>query len=131
MKEMNETQLRGWRPRRPSRALKSHIFERQTASGRGGANGDVDVATWNWHFAAPAIVCVCFATLLLHFNSGSLMHEGKPVLAMISSNDNRSTSFSDHAQETENHLSSITFDWTNHTGFQSSIGFTPTTNSSN
>ena len=50
---------------------------------------------------------------------------------MISSNGSPVAGFSDSAQELGNHLSTITFDWTNHTHFKSSIGFTPTTNYSN
>jgi hypothetical protein len=77
------------------------------------------------------MVCVFFAVMMFHINGDGILHERKPVLAMICSNENRATGFSDFAQETENHVSSVTFDWTNHTRFQSSIGFTPTTNSSN
>lgn len=76
------------------------------------------------------MICLLFAMLMFHFNSG-VLHEQKPAMAMISSNGDRLANFSDQAQETENHMASITFDWTNHTGFKSSIGFTPTTNFSN
>ena len=128
MNEMNETQLRGWRPRRPSRALKNRIFADATADY---AEGRREVVKWNWSCATPALVCVVFATLMFHFNGAEVLHESKPSLAMISSNQTRVASFSDSAQETENHMASITFDWTNHTSFQSSIGFTPATNLSN
>jgi hypothetical protein len=119
---MNETQLSGWRPRRPSRALKGRIFPAgQTADGR----------AWNWNCAAPAMVCVLFAMLMFHFNSGGVLPGPKPVLAPVSSNNSSAASFSDSAQEAQNHVATVTFDWTNHTGFKSSIGFTPTTNFSN
>jgi hypothetical protein len=126
MKELNENQLRGWLPRRPSRALKSRIFSGPNPA----ATEADDEVPWKWSFSAPAMVCLLFAMLMIHFNNGD-MHEPKPAWAMVSSNGDRAASFSDSAQENENHLSAITFDWTNHTGFQSSIGFTPTTNLSN
>jgi hypothetical protein len=122
MKAMNEKQLRGWRPRRPSRALKSRIFS---------ARDEADLPAWNWNCAAPAMVCVLFAMMLFHFNTGVVWPEPKPAMAMLSSNENRAASFSDSAQEVQNHVACVTFDWTNHTGFKSSIGFTPTTNLSN
>ena len=87
-------------------------------------------APWRWSFAAPALVCGLFAVMMLHFDNDGL-REPKPVAAMISSNGSPVAGFSDSAQEMGNHLSAITFDWTNHTHFQSSIGFTPTTNYSN
>src|SRR5262245_10662800 len=123
MKEMNETQLHGWRPRRPSRALKSRIFATEpetTAS-----------TTWKWSFAAPAMVCSFFAVMMFHFNDPGVLREAKPGLSLLAGNGSNTVHFSDGAQETQNHLAAITFDWTNHTGFQSSIGFTPTTNFSN
>jgi hypothetical protein len=127
MKELNETQLHGWRPRRPSRALKDRIFASRSDSPSQEADEPV---AWKWSFSAPAMICLLFAMLMFHFNSG-VLHEQKPAMAMISSNGDRLANFSDQAQETENHMASITFDWTNHTGFKSSIGFTPTTNFSN
>ena len=127
MKELNENQLLGWRPRQPSRALKGRIFAAHNPAASQEADEPV---VWKWSFSAPAMVCLLFAMLMLHFNNGEL-HEQRPVMAMISSNGDRVAGFSDSAQETENHMSAITFDWTNHTGFKSSIGFTPTTNLSN
>ncbi len=76
------------------------------------------------------MVCVLFAMMMFHFNSG-VLREPKPQFAMISSNGNSVAGFCDRAQETENRLDAVTFDWTNHTGIKSSIGFTPTTNLSN
>lgn len=127
MKELNETQLRGWHPRRPSRALKNRIFDQPNQAVSPEAD---EPFVWRWSFPAPAMVCLLFAMMMFHFNSG-VLPEQRPEVAMISSNGSPVAGFSDHAQETENHLSSITFDWTNHTGIKSSIGFTPTTNSSN
>jgi hypothetical protein len=126
MKEINETQLHGWRPRRPSRALKGRIFENGISSPGENTDGPV----WKWSFATPAVVCLLFAPLMFHFNSGAL-REPMPGWAVFSGTNDRPVAFSDHAQEVENHLSAVTFDWTNHTGFKSSIRFTPTANFSN
>jgi hypothetical protein len=121
MKEMNETQLRGWRPRRPSAGLKRRIFRAASAP----------ATAWNWNHVAPAMACVLFALMMFHFNGGSSLRESKPVLALVLGNGGGAAGFSDSALEPENHLAVVTFDWTNHTGFKSSMGFTPTTNLSN
>lgn len=126
MKEINETQLHGWRPRRPSRALKGRIFESDILYPGENVHGPA----WKWSFATPALVCVLFAMAMFHFNNG-VLHESPPSWGMFSATNDRPVAFSDHAQEVENHLAAVTFDWTNHTGFKSSIGFTPTTNFSN
>ncbi|HEY5040826.1 MAG TPA: hypothetical protein VIK53_02370 [Verrucomicrobiae bacterium] len=117
---MNETRLHGWRPRRPSPGLKRRIF----------SAAEQPAPAWHWHRLAPAMACLMFAMLMIHFNVGGPLRESKPVMALVLSNDNRAAGFSDSAQESENHLATVTFDWTNHTGFKSSMGFTPTTNSS-
>jgi hypothetical protein len=52
-------------------------------------------------------------------------------MAMILSNQSYAFSDNENAQTAQNHLASVTFDWTNHSVFNSSMGFTPTTNSSN
>ncbi len=123
---MNETQLHGWRPRPPSSGLKRRIFS--------GA-GDVPAAAWNWNFAAPALVCGLFALLLVHLNGGAELRGPQPVRTMVLSNGSLAGGFSDRALEPENHLATVTFDWTNHGGFQSSIGSqsgpVPSTNFSN
>ena len=120
MKEMNETRLHGWCPRRPSAGLRRRIFNSM----------ERPATTRNWHQLAPAMACLMFAMLIFHFNVGGSLRDSKPVMTLVLSNDNQVAGFSDSAQEPENHLATVTFDWTNHTGFKSSMGFTPTTNSS-
>ena len=117
---MNETQLHGWCPRRPSAGLKRQIFNA----------AETPATVWNWHRLAPAMACLMFAMLIFHFDGGGSLREPKPAMALALSNDSPVTGFSDSALEPENHLATVTFDWTNHTGFKSSMGFTPTTNSS-
>jgi hypothetical protein len=64
------------------------------------------------------------------FDSGSGLAQ-KPVMAMILSNQNYAAYASGDGQTPQNHLAAVTFDWTNRSGFNSSISFTPTTNLSN
>ena len=123
---MNESQLRGWRPRQPSAGLKRQIFS---------GTGAEPAKPWNWNFAAPALVCGLFALLVIHFNGGAELRAPRPVMTMVLSNGTLAGGFSDRAQELQNHVATVTFDWTNHSGFQSSIGsqsgLVPSTNFSN
>ena len=122
--ELNETRLRGWRPRQPSAGLKARIFRtrrEETAPAPG----------WNWHHLGPAMACLLFVMMMFHFNGGGALRQSSPALYVDFTGGNHAVTFSDRAQETENHLAGVTFDWTNHSGFPSSIGFTRVTNLSN
>jgi hypothetical protein len=81
------------------------------------------------------MVCTCLAMMLVHFNGTGEMHGSKPVINLVASNENNAVRFNDGAAEVQNHVDSVTFDWTNHTVFQSSIGSHfgpgPSTNFSN
>jgi hypothetical protein len=81
------------------------------------------------------MVCACLALMVVHYNGAGEMHGTKPVVNMLASNENSAAPFSDEAAEVQNHVSAVTFDWTNHTGFKSSIGSHfgpgPSTNFSN
>jgi len=124
---MNETQLRGWRPRQPSAGLKGRIFRAHQAASA--------VSRWNWHHFAPAMACVLLGMMVLHFNGGGALRDSRPAMYVNFTGGSNTTTFSDQAQEVENHLAGVTFDWTNHTGFKSSMrsrtGFGPSTNLSN
>ena len=126
MKEMNETQLRGWRPRQPSAGLKDRIFRVHKAASA--------ASRWNWHHFAPAMACVLLGMMVLHFNGGGALRDSRPAMYVNFSGSNAAT-FSDQAQEIENHLAGVTFDWTNHSVLKSSMrsrtGFGPSTNLSN
>ena len=125
MNQMDETQLRGWQPRRASAGLKRRIFRATPAP----------AADWQWHPLAPALACLFFAVMLLHLNDGMPLRESEPLRFVNFAGVSNTTAFSDSAKETENHWSSVTFDWTNHSGFKSSIGSQigprPATNFSN
>ena len=120
MKEMHlpETQLRSWRPRRPSAGLKRRIFAAQP--------GTPASAVWlGW--MAPATVCALLT--LLVFNSGTGLPVGSgshgTMMAMILSNQNYAAYTPDDPQNVQNRLATVTFDWTNTGISTSSIRFTP------
>ncbi len=116
-----ETQLRSWRPRRPSAALKTRIFADTTETG-------VPSARWFWGCLAPAAACALLT--LMAFNSSNNLAQ-KPLMGAVLSNENYAAYASGGDQTPQNHLAAVTFDWTNRSGFNSSISFTPTTNLSN
>lgn len=116
-----ETQLRSWRPRRPSAGLKRRIFSAATVIVQPSAR-------WFWGCLGPAAACAVFS--LIAFDSGSSLAQ-KPEMGAVLSNQNYAAYASGGGQTPQNHLAAVTFDWTNHSGFNSSIRFTPTTNLSN
>lgn len=133
MKELDENQLRGWRLSQPSAGIKRRIFRAQPES----AFAPVLAAAWpTWDFSklAPAMACLLFALMLVHFNGGTWRESRSAVFVNYATGSN-AVAFSDHAQERENHLATVTFDWTNKGAIQSSIGShfgsMPTTNFSN
>jgi hypothetical protein len=64
-------------------------------------------------------------------NSSNSSIRQKPVMTMLLSNQGSVFCYGDGGQTAQNQLASVTFDWTNHSAFNSSIRFTPTTNLSN
>ena len=119
---MNETQLRSWRPRRPSAGLKRRIMqfagEAQAPSTR-----------WLWSCVAPTMACALLTLMAFNRNDDGLGQ--KPHVGLIFSGQSNVAQTSDGAQTAENHLAAVTFDWTNRSVFKSSIRFTPATNLSN
>ena len=120
MKEMDslENRLRSYPPRRPSAKLKRGLFD---------APADLPPrVAWLLGSLAPATAC-----LLLTFsafdpeNTGHLLSR-EPLAAMIMSNQNYAAYASDNFRGSQNHLSAVTFDWTNHSDFPSSMApFSP------
>ncbi|MGC9942208.1 MAG: hypothetical protein ABSE48_10260 [Verrucomicrobiota bacterium] len=125
MNEMNlpETQLSSWRPRHPSAALKRRIFQHSNNT------SSTLAARWLWGALTPTAACLLLTLLML--NSGNSVIRQKPEMTTILSNQGDAFCDSDGGQTAENHVASVTFDWTNHSVFNSSKGFTPTTNLSN
>ena len=122
MKEMNETQLRSWRPRRPSAGLKRRILQFA-------AEADVPTARWLWGCLAPTMTCALL-TLMALSHDGDVLGRKQPM-ALILSNQDSAAYATGGAQTEQNHLAAVTFDWTNRSVFKSSIRFTPATNFSN
>ena len=122
MKEMNERQLRSWRPRRPSAGLKRRIL-------RFAEEADVPTARWLWSCVAPTMACTLLT--LMAFNHEGGAQGRKQPMALILSNQDSAAYATGGAQTPENHLAAVTFDWTNRSVFKSSIRFTPATNFSN
>ncbi|HWY29224.1 MAG TPA: hypothetical protein VNX46_00635 [Candidatus Acidoferrum sp.] len=123
MNETNlpESTLRSWQPRQPSAGLKRGIFPN--------ARQTVVTPRWLWGALTPTMACLMLTMIML--NSGNTGLHQKPLVTMILSNDGAPFGVPDDGQGAENQLASVTFDWTNHTIFNSSMRFTPTTNLSN
>jgi hypothetical protein len=125
MNELNEKQLSGWRPRQASAGLRQKIFRAPEAV----------VIAWDFTRLAPAMACLFFTLVTLHFNGAPGWRGSSANSYADFSSGSNSAAFSDRAQEPENHLSRVTFDWTNHSNFKSSMcslsGQTPATNFSN
>lgn len=119
---MNEMQLRSWRPRRPSAGLKRRIF---------GFAGEADVPTarWLWSCVAPTMACALLTMMAFNRNADGLA--SKPAMDLILSSQNNAAYAAGGVQTEQNHLASVTFDWTNRSVFRSIIRFTPSMNFSN
>ena len=121
MKEMDEHQLRGWRPRRASAGLRRKTFRAP----------DTAMLAWDFSRLAPAVACLFFTLMILHFNAGT-WRENRMATGVNFYTGSNAVAFSNYAQERENHLDNVTFDWTNKGAIQSSIGShfgsMPTTN---
>ena len=116
MKEMNllETQLRSWRPRRPSARLKRRLFAAPARV--------MPQMAWFLGWLAPATACALLT--LSVFNSGNSLpgsssrHE--PMVAMMLSN-RYAAYVSSTFQPGQNDPPSVTFDRTNRSGSTSGM----------
>jgi hypothetical protein len=115
MKETDslETRLRSWQPRRPSANLKRRLFAAPASL--------MPKLAWLLGSLAPATACVLLTFSVFNSeNTGHLLRH-EPMTSMILSNQNYAAYASDNFRESQNGLSSVTFDWTNRSGFTSSI----------
>lgn len=114
-KEMKrvENQLRSWRPRRPSPSIKRKLF---------GATGDAAGISLRW--LAPTMACL-FLALTIASQEPSLSAAStrqQPMMGLVSSN----LSFTNILPTGRNSVLPASFEWTNLSGFTSSISpFTP------
>jgi hypothetical protein len=119
---MTENQLRSWRPRQPSARLRHRILELA-------GEPETPTARWLWSGLVPTMACVLLTFMAFNRDDSGL--GPKLPLAFALTNQSDAAYATGGAQTPQNHLAAITFDWTNRSGFQSSIRFTPTTNLSN
>ena len=122
MKEMNESQLLTWRPRRPSAGLKRRLLKFT-------GEDDAPSARWLLSCVAPTMACALLTLMVLNRDGGVL--DAKVPMAMILSNQNNAAYATGGAESGQNHLAAVTFDSTNRNNLGSSIRFTPTTNVTN
>jgi hypothetical protein len=115
MKETDslETQLRSWRPRRPSAGLERRIF--------GGPARFFSKTAWFLGSLAPAAACALMTfSIFNHENSGGSLRQVS-MIATLSGNQGDAESELTGVRKGENNWSAVTFDWTNRSGFTSSI----------
>lgn len=113
--------MSNWQPRPPAAHFKDRIFHHP-------ASTPEDRSFWN--LLVPAMACLVVSLAVL--NSGnslspaSLKHHlmGDLVLSNLS----YSAYASGSGQTPQNHVDSLTFDWTNRSLLASPIGFTSSTN---
>ena len=110
-----------WQPRRPSAGLKDQIFARR-------ATTPEDRSFWN--LLVPAMACLVLSLAVLNSGSSLTPTNLKHHLMgdLVLSNLSYSAFASGGAQTAQNHLDSLTFDWTNRSVLTSPIGFTSSTN---
>ena len=122
MKQTSENQLRSWQPRRPSAALKRRILQFV-------GEDEVPTARWLWSCVAPTMACALLTLMAFSHDNAGL--GPKVSMAMILSNQDNVAYATGGAQTGQNHLAAVTFDSTNRSILESSIGFTPITNFTN
>jgi hypothetical protein len=82
-----------------------------------------------WILGSLAPAAACLLLTLSVFDSGNYSGSARPVplMAMVLSNQSSAAYASGNGSESQNSLFSVTFDWTNHGNFISSMSpFSPT-----
>ena len=117
MKETNplETQLRSWRPRRPSTRLKWRLFGFSFGSGR----------AWMVGTLAPATACIMLTLGALGSHGGIGISSSSAINGLVASNWNEAAFVLDGFADKQNHLACATFDSTNRSGFGSNMSSFP------
>jgi hypothetical protein len=117
MKKMNslEAQLHSLQPRPPSAALKRQLFVTPA--------GLAPKMAWFVGWLVPATACALLTFSIL--DSGNAisgrLSRGEPMAATMLSNQGFRVPAPDSPWQGQNYLSSVIFDWTNHSGSTSSI----------
>lgn len=108
-----ENQLRSLQPRRPSRGLKHRIFPTSFLEAH-------RAAAMSLRWLTPAAACLFVVVATLHQQSFPLTNVGHESLLMAS-NENYTTYLPLMAEDGENKLQRATFEWTNRSGFTSTV----------
>ena len=116
MNELNllESQLRSWRPRRPSPALKLRIFAARVHD-----RGAHKVMVWSLRCLAPATACLLLAAAAFNHGNNLSTVSHPDLLGMVGSNQLAYPQVS-YPQE-GNKVPAATLGWTNRSGSTSSI----------
>ena len=114
-----ENQLRSWQPRRPSPKLKRRLFH---------SDAPRDNFGLSLRWIAPAAACLLLALTIVNQESGlsprSSRHE--PTMGLISSNLSYTNILPGARPSDRNRVLPASFEWTNLSGFTSSISpFSP------
>lgn len=112
MNELNEKQLLGWQLRRAGKGLKVRIFG-------AAANPETD---WDWRQLSPALGCLIFAALVLNVTEFGERRQTEAVFNFPVSAVNAEAGWQAGGLPPVNRVDNVTFDWTNHSDFKSSIG---------
>lgn len=105
-----ERQLRSWRPRRPSAALRRHLFGAALAPR----------AAWFLGPLAPAAMCALLTIGI--WGSHSVLPAGSQLPGVLASNLNETAFTQDGFANKENSWSLVTFNSTNRSGLGSIMG---------
>ncbi len=108
---MTVSQLRSWRPRRPSAALKRRLF---------GFDAEALNARWLWSCLAPTMACALLA--LMAFNHDNVLRQTVPMAALLTNQNAAAYAIGD-GQAPQNHVALVTFDLTNRSAFESDGGW--------
>jgi hypothetical protein len=113
-----ENRLRSCQPRRPSAKLKRRLFAAPARF--------MSKTAWMIGSLAPAAACLILSFSAFNRENVVNLLRHEPLTAMILSNQTYAAYASDNFRATQNSIFSVTFDWTNHGGFPSSMApFSP------
>jgi hypothetical protein len=118
----NAERMLSWRPRPALPVLKCKIFVTESAPVR----PHPPVAKWFWGALLPATACVWLALATL--NHEPEVAGGRLVLTLAASNQMEMAAALDDGHTVANRLETVTFDSTNHSGFNSNMSLTPKQN---
>jgi hypothetical protein len=120
-KEMNllENRLHSWQPRRPSARIKRRLFP---------TTGAREAASLSLRWLAPAAACLVLALTVASHDPGLSVNSARSeaMMGLISSNLSYTNILPSSGSPGRNGISPPSFEWTNVSGFTSSISpFSP------